>query len=65
MLSNGFIFMRNQEEKSMWRLLMIALFSISLLGAAYVTWRFHQLGFVRRLAQKNRLLAWPSPSPSY
>lgn len=42
----------------MWRLLMIALFSISLLGAAYVTWRFHQLGFVRRLAQKNRLLAW-------
>ncbi|MBQ9299595.1 MAG: metallophosphoesterase [Clostridia bacterium] len=37
---------------------MIALFSISLLGAAYVTWRFHKLGPIQKIAHKNRLLAW-------
>ena len=42
----------------MWRLLMIALFSISTLGAVYVTCRFHKLSFVVKLAQSSRPLAW-------
>lgn len=42
----------------MWRLLMIALFSIGLLGGAYVFFRFHKLSIARRIAEKSRLCGW-------
>lgn len=42
----------------MWRLLMIAVFSVCALGTVYAVFRFHRLDFVRRIAQRSRLLAW-------
>ena len=42
----------------MWRLLMIAVFSIGLLGAIYIFFRFHRLSLVQRLGKAHPVLGW-------
>jgi len=42
----------------MWRMLIISMFSLCLLGAVYIIFRFHKLSFVQRIARKSHLLGW-------
>lgn len=42
----------------MWRMLIFAVISISLLGSVYVAARFHKLDFVRAISRRSKLLGW-------
>ncbi len=41
-----------------WFMLLAAVAAVVLLGSVYVVRRFHRFGFVRRIAEKSRLLSW-------